>query len=128
MVGLVLDILNDIRAKIAADDDVLAEARVRRNLVAESAMALAGSLRRFSSGSVAHGTVNDPVTDADGGIVLDRRRYPELGPDGGGKGPADVVEELCELVGEKARDKYPDARVTTSKRGLEVSFSSPLNG
>jgi hypothetical protein len=128
MVGLVLNILDEIRASIAADDEVLEEARKRRNRVAESAMALAGTLRRFSSGSVTHGTVNAPVTDADGGIVLDRRRYPQLGPDGDGEGPAEVVEELRELVGKKAREEYPDARVTTSKRGLKVTFSSPLKG
>jgi hypothetical protein len=126
--GLVMEVLNDIRAKIAADDDVLEEARARRNLVADSAMALTGTLRRFSSGSVTHGTVNDPVQDADGGIVLDRRCYPELGPDGEGEGPAEVVEQLCELVGEKMRETYPDARVATSKRGLKVTFSSPLHG
>lgn len=126
--GLVMEILNDIRAKIAADDHVLEEARARRNLVADSAMALTGALRRFSSGSVTHGTVNHPVQDADGGIVLDRRCYPELGPDGEGKGPAEVVEQLCALVAEKARETYPTAKVTTSKRGLKVTFSSSLNG
>jgi hypothetical protein len=126
--GLVLEILNDVRSQIAADDDVLAAARARRNLVAESAMALMGTLRRFSSGSVTHGTVNHPVEDADGGIVLDRRCYPELGPDGDGEGPAEVVEQLCVIVGEKARETHPDARVTTSKRGLKVSFSTPIRG
>lgn len=128
MMGLVLTILNEIRAKVAADDDVLARARERRNLVAETAMGLPGALRRFSSGSLAHGTVNAPVTDADSGVVLDRRRYPELGPDGEGEGPAEVVEKLCELVGRRMREKYPEARVTTSKRGLKINFSTPLKG
>ena len=47
-------------------------------------MAIDGALRWFRSGSVAHGTVNKPVTDADCGLVLDRRneRYATLGPDG----------------------------------------------
>ncbi len=126
--GLTLDILNDVRAQIATDDEVLSAARARRDLVAEAAMTLPGALRRFSSGSVAHGTVNDPVTDADGGIALDRRSFPMLGPDGDGDGPAEGVNELCKLVGERVREEYPEARVTTSKRGLKVTFNAPING
>src|SRR6266496_2637229 len=72
--GLAFDILdNDVRKKIAADDAVLKEARDRRDLVAESAMEIEGALRWFRSGSVAHAMVNKPVSDADSGIVLDRR-------------------------------------------------------
>lgn len=81
--GLVLNTLNDIRAHIAADDEVLEEARARHSLVVESAMGLAGTLRRFSSGSLAHGTVNAPVTDADNGRSWRRPRKP-----GAGAGPA----------------------------------------
>ncbi|MCY4086135.1 MAG: hypothetical protein OXG37_04420 [Actinomycetia bacterium] len=127
--GHVLSILDDIREQIAADDDVLREARDRRNLTARSAMGLGGTLRRFSSGSVAHGTVNDPVTDADGGIVLDRRSHTTLGPDSKeNEGPSDVIQELQDLVGPKVRDKYPNARVTKTKRGLKVFFATAVNG
>jgi hypothetical protein len=69
--GLVLDILNnEVRKKIAVNDKVLKEARKRRDLVAEAAMEIEGALRWFRSGSVAHGWVNRPVTDADSGVVL----------------------------------------------------------
>ncbi|MER3412008.1 MAG: hypothetical protein C4305_06745 [Thermoleophilia bacterium] len=67
--GLVLDILdNQVRKKIAADGKVLEEARVRCDLVAESAMHIDGSLRWFRSGSVAQAMVNKPVSDADSGL------------------------------------------------------------
>jgi hypothetical protein len=125
--GLVLDILNDIRAEIAAADDVLEEARTRRNLVAEAAMEIDGALRSFRSGSVAHGTVNAPVTDADAGIVLDRRSYPSLGPDGDDEGPEDIVKELGELVGPVVRESYPDATMRHSRRGLYITFAAPLD-
>jgi hypothetical protein len=128
--GLVLDILNDeVREKIAADEDVLKEARDRRDLVAEAAMEIEGSLRWFRSGSVAHGTVNKPVSDADSGIVLDRRneKYEKLGPDGENEGPDEVIDELCDLVGPKVREKYPKAKVEKSRRGLDVKFNEPLN-
>jgi hypothetical protein len=125
--GRMLEILDDIRDQIAADDDVLAEARKRRDLVAKAAMNIDGALRTFKSGSVAHGTVNRPVTDADGGIVLDRRVYPTLGPDSDeGEGPQDVVDELCKIVGPIVREEYPDARVNQSRRGLYVTFSEPV--
>jgi hypothetical protein len=127
--GLVLDILNDIRAEIATDDGVLEEARDRRDLVAEAAMQIDGALRWFRSGSVAHGTVNAPVTDTDAGIVLDRRSYPSLGPDGDDddEGPEDIVKEFGELVGPVVRDSYPDATMRHSRRGLYVTFAAPLD-
>jgi hypothetical protein len=125
--GLVLHILNDeVRTKTAADEKVLKEARARRDLVAESAMGIEGSLRWFRSGSVAHAMVNRPVSDADGGIVLDRRAYPTLGPDGEGEGPDEIIEELQELVGPKVREKYPNAVVKKSRRGLLVEFNEPV--
>jgi hypothetical protein len=127
--GLVLDILNDVRNQIAAAEKVLKEARDRRNLTADSAMAIEGSLRSFRSGSVAHGTVNKPVTDADGGVVLDRRneKYANLGPDGQAEGPEEVVAELCDLVRPKLREKYPNAEVEHSRRGIYVEFNEPVN-
>jgi len=126
LVGLVI-LDNEVRKEIAASEAVLKEARKRRDLVAESAMEIEGSLRWFRSGSVAHAMVNKPVSDADCGIVLDRRSYPELGPDDGGEGPDDVIDELRELAGARAREEYPDARIRKSRRGLDVRFNHPVN-
>ena len=121
-----LKLLDEVRAKIAADDDVLAEARRRRDAVAAAAMMSEGALRRFRSGSLAHGTVNAPVSDADGGVVLDRRTWTKLGPDGEGEGPAGIVSDICDLVDATLRDSYPSIVVDTSKRGLLVSFNDPV--
>jgi hypothetical protein len=88
-------VLTDVREQIAADDDVLKEARERRNLVTKHARDFDGALKSFNSGSVAHGTVNKPVSDADAGIVLDRRKYPELGPDGDDEPPNAIVEDVA---------------------------------
>jgi len=125
--GLVLDILNDIRGQIAVDDTVLKEAKDRRNLVVKAALGIDGARGSFRSGSAAHGTVNAPVTDADAGIVLDRRTYPALGPDGDGDGPEDIVDALCELIGPVVRDDYPGAKMRRSRRGVYVTFASPLD-
>jgi hypothetical protein len=127
--GLVLDILNDIRSQIAADETILKEAQDRRDLAAEGGMEIDGALRWFRSGSVAHGTVNKPVTDADSGLVLDRRneRYAKLGPDGEDEGPDDVCDEVAELVGDKVRSEYPKAKVKQTRRGICVEYNEPLN-
>jgi hypothetical protein len=127
--GLVRDILNDIRKQIAPSDRTLEEARRRRDLVAEASMKLEGALRWFRSGSVGHGMVNKPVSDADSGIVLDRRneRYARLGPDGVGEGPEEVVDELCDLIRNDVRKDYPEANVGTSRRGILVEFNEPRN-
>ncbi len=75
------DVLEEIRREISANDDDLREARARRDVVLSAARSFKGALRTFKSGSVAHGTVNNPVNDADGGVVLDRRVHVALGPD-----------------------------------------------
>ena len=104
------DILSDVLSQSAADDDVLAEARNRTNLVLDIALGFPGATRAFRSGSLAAHTFNNPVTDGDGGVVLDRRYYPSLGPDGGGEIPNGIVGEICALLGPEIRKTYPNAR------------------
>ena len=122
------DILFDVQRQIAADDDVLAEARERTNLVLEIALGFPGARRTFRSGSLAVHTFNNPVTDGDGGVVLDRRYYPSLGPDGGGDIPNGIVTKMCALLGPEVRKTYPNARCHTSKRGPKMLFGGPLKG
>jgi hypothetical protein len=126
--GYTDDILSEVQGQIAADDDVLAEARNRTNLVLEIALGFPGARRTFRSGSLAVHTFNDPVTDGDGGVVLDRRYYPSLGPDGGGEIPNGIVAEMCALLGPEVRQTYPNARCHTSKRGPKMLFGAPLKG
>jgi len=122
------DILSDVQGQIAADDDVLAEARNRTKLVLEIALGFPGARRTFRSGSLAVHTFNDPVTDGDGGVVLDRRYYPSLGPDGGDEIPNGIVSKMCALLGPEVRKSYPNARCHTSKRGPKMLFGAALKG
>jgi hypothetical protein len=126
--GYTDDYLTTIRDAIAADEIVLAEARARLALIREIAMDFPGALRTYASGSLPQYTVNHPVTDGDGGLVLNRVHYPELGPDGGGETPNDVAAELCALLGPEVRRTYPKARCGTSKRGPKITFGGPVNG
>jgi hypothetical protein len=80
----------EVEKQISADDKALAEARYRRQKVLEICRTY-GGVGTFASGSVATGVVNDPVEDADGGMTLDRRRFPKLGPDGGGETPSSLA-------------------------------------
>lgn len=124
--GHALKVINEVRGKIAADAGVLAEARKRRNAVTGAARQFVGALRTFNSGSVAHGTVNSPVTDADAGLVLDRRSYPQLGPEGSDEGPEETVDELAEFIGPIVRKEYPKAKMRRSRRGLFITFNEEL--
>lgn len=122
------DILNDIRSQIDAHPDPLAEARTRLDLVRSSAIGFPGALRTYRSGSLPQHTFIHPVGDGDGGVVLDRRVYPRLGPDGDGETPDDITEELCALLGPTVREVYPKARCGTSKRGPKITFGQPVDG
>jgi hypothetical protein len=124
--GHTLTILEEIREQHKANAEVLAEARRRRDTVFEAARAVPGVLRVFSSGSIAHETVNDPVVDADGGIVLDRRLYPGLGPDGAGVGPIEIVHSVAAAVRAGVVFRYPQITIRITKRAIEVSFHEPM--
>lgn len=120
--------LTAIRSRVKADDRPLEEARKRMALVREIAGAQPGVLRTFASGSLAHHTMNGPVTDGDGAAVFDRRCFPQLGPDGGGESPKALADEFCELLGQGVRLDYPEAVCRRSKRGPKIFFYSPVDG
>lgn len=117
------DVLEEIRQDISASDEDLKEARKRRDLVLEAAASFGGALRTFKSGSVAHGDVNNPVTDADGGTVLDRRVQTTVGPDSDEQeGPEDVMDKVRDHVMPVVRETYPDARSRLIKRAILIRF------
>lgn len=122
------DLLNEIRSQIEAKPDALNEARSRLQLVRDSASSFYGGLRTYRSGSLAVHTMNEPVTDGDGGLVLNRNYYPALGPDGGGDSPGDVVGNLCDHLRPLIRAIYPNATMHTSKRGPKVYFGQSVDG
>jgi hypothetical protein len=120
-------LLDAIRDQIEADDSALAETRTRLALVRTKAKTFYGALRTYRSGSLAVHTMNHPVTDGDGGVVLNRNYYPGLGPEGNGEEtPTDIVEEMRSYIGPLIRETYPNSTVGTSKRGPKVYFHEPL--
>lgn len=121
-------LLNEVRGRIDAHAEALAEARARLRLVRAKAVLFPGARRTYVSGSIAQNTFIHPVDDGDGGVVLDRRTYPELGPEGEGAAPARVVTLMCALLGSALREVYPRARCTASRRGPKVLFGAPVDG
>jgi hypothetical protein len=122
------DILNKVRDQIDAHPEPLAEARERLVVVRAAAEGFTGALRTCASGSLAQNTFIHPVGDGDGGLVLDRRAYPNMGPDGGGETPTTTTDQLCALLGPAVRETYPNARCGRSKRGPKISFGEPVDG
>ena len=117
--------LNDVHAKLAPSDDTLSAARSRRDEVLKAARKYPGTLRTYISGSIAHRTANQD-TDADCGVVLDRRSYPKLGPDGEGEGPNQIVEDVREFLRDRLKEDFPNIRFRVTKRAIKISFNEPL--
>ena len=124
--GATNSILEGILGETAPSDAILEAVRARRDKVLRVAGNFPGALRTYTSGSVAHRTANDD-TDADGGVVLDRRSYPNLGPDGGGEGPATIVEDIRSYLRDELKDDHPDIAFYVSKRAIRVTFKEPVS-
>jgi len=84
---------------------------------------------------LAHATANCPIhqrdkgLDADSGVVLDRRRYPMLGPDSEAQeGPGAIVEAMCDHLTSRARTRYPRVTLKITKRAVFVEIHEPLPG
>ena len=98
---------------------VLEEARRRRDRVLAIAEEhdAARDGAGFASGSVAHGTTNRPLEDADCGIKVNRRfeAFRVFGPDAAeDRGPEAFIELFSEFVLPRLRHRYPNAEVDLS--------------
>lgn len=119
------DILADVQKQIAPSDETLEAARSRRDEVLSVARGYRGALRTYTAGSIAHRTANDD-TDADCGIVLDRRLYCELGPDGDGGAPNDIVEDVRAYIRDQLKGQHPNVAFRLTKRAIKITFNEPL--
>ncbi|MXW27203.1 MAG: hypothetical protein F4Z77_13055 [Dehalococcoidia bacterium] len=123
--GYTKEVLEDVLQQLHPGDEVIGTARERRNEVLDTMAAFPGHLRGYASGSIAHRTANFD-TDADCGAVLDRRSYPDLGPDGRGEGPKEIVEEARAFLRERLKPDHPDIKFRVTKRAIQVTYHEPL--
>jgi hypothetical protein len=125
-------VVESILRQIAVRKDVLDESKRRRQLVCNIAMDHEAARRYFFSGSIAHGTHNAPLGDADCGVVLNRtfQRFRSFGPDapGVGDGPEEFIQDFAAFITPEVRSAgYPDAQVDLSgNRALKFMFNEPV--
>lgn len=121
------DVLDDILKEIAVPVNVLKEAKDRRNLVLQIAMKHEAARACFYSGSIAHGTENSPLGDADCGLKVNRRfeAFRIFGPDAPeDKGPEEFVVMFAEFVLPRLRATYPQAEVNLDgNRAIKFEFN-----
>ena len=126
-------VLERILREISVSPDVLAEAKKRRDLVLEIALRHPAALRVYESGSIAHGTHNSPLGDADCGVVVDRRmpEFRDFGPEAGtgGSGPEALYQGFAAYVGPELRDAgYPQLQLDLEgNRAIKFQFHEPVD-
>lgn len=124
--------LEEVLRYIAVPRDVLARAKARRDLVCELAMRHPAARDSWYSGSIAHGTHNSPLGDADCGVMVDRRslEFRAFGPDadGIGRGPEEFIQTFAQVILPLLRSKYPNAEVDLSgNRAIKFLFNAPID-
>jgi hypothetical protein len=119
-------VIDAVRRRAAVKKAVLEAAKARRDRVRELARQHDAARAGFNSGSVAHGTANAPLHDTDCGVVLDRRSYPDYGPDGEGITPKPLMESFAAWILPHLREEYPEVTCTITKRALLFEFHDVL--
>lgn len=124
--------LEEVLRHIAVPKDVLAEAKARRNLVCDLAMRHPAARATWFSGSIAHGTHNSPLGDADCGVMVDRRspEFRAYGPDaeGAGLGPEGFIQAFAAVILPLLKvNGYPQAEVDLDgNRAIKFRFNAPV--
>lgn len=122
--------LDHVRRLIEVDDDELAEARERRNVIAAVLRRAFPGCRIYINGSIAHGDALTPLTDVDLGVVVPN-------PDGrfgpGALGPAQLQHRAAAAIRTLRGPDHPNLRVeeknsdgTPRKRSILVRFGDPV--
>lgn len=126
-------VLTEILREIMVPGEHLDEAKRRRQIVCHLAMRHPAARNFWFAGSIAHGTENDPLGDADCGVMVDRRstEFRAYGPDGGpeGRGPEQAIESFASFIEPlMPAAGYPDASIDLSgNRAIKVEFNAPLD-
>jgi hypothetical protein len=120
--------LYQIIRKKRVNPHTLTEVRLRLDLARTIALTFNGATRTYISGSIAQSTYVHPLTDGDGGVVLDRHVYPNFDPEASRTSPYEITKALCGVLGREIRQVYPKARCGTSKRGPKIWFRQAVAG
>lgn len=119
------EMLVNIQRKIAPTDEILEAVRSRMDEVLSISGRYDRALRTYTAGSIAHRVANED-TDGDCGVVLDRRTHQELGPDGEGGPPNQIVEDVRSFMREELKEAHPNIAFRLTKRAIKITFNEPL--
>jgi hypothetical protein len=126
-------VITEVLREIMVPAPHLTEAKRRRGVVCDLAMGHAAARGRWFSGSIAHGTHNAPLDDADCGVMIDRRfkEFRDYGPDAGagGQGPEAFVQSFAGFIEPLlAAQGYPRATIDLSgNRAIKIEFNEPVD-
>jgi len=119
-------VVDKIRRHVAVRREIMRVGKQRRDRIRDLALTHPAARVSFNSGSVAHGTVDAPLNDADCGVVLDRRKFPGYGPDGDGTPPLALLESFRDWILPQLRRHYPNVTCEITKRALLFEFHETL--
>lgn len=125
--------LEEILRHIAVPNRVLKEARARRDLVLKIAEAHPAYRDKWNAGSIAQGTHNSPLGDADCGVMVNRtyEEFRAFGPDapGTGQGPEAFIQTFAALILPQVQAAgYPNAELDlTGNRAIKIFFNAPID-
>ncbi len=109
---------NAFQASVNAEERQVLKAQERRDLVRDAFAEEPGMKERFPSGSLARGTMLDPINDVDYVVVYDPEVYPEWGS------PGTSAERALKQVADRVKETLGVAEGTIAK---EVRLASPRN-
>lgn len=125
-------VITEVLREIMVPVQHLSEAKHRRDVICGLAMRRPAARGFWYSGSIAHGTHNAPLGDADCGVMINRRfkEFRDYGPDAGlgGKGPEEFVQSFAAFIEPLlASAGYPRATIDLSgNRAIKIEFHEPV--
>jgi predicted nucleotidyltransferase len=119
-------LLDHARHRIEVTAEELAEAKRRRELIADALREAFPGSGVYFNGSVAHGDALTPLTDIDVGVVIAEAMHTH-GP--GKKGPRELMTRAAAAIRDALKGEYPKLTVQVEgcKRAVLVRFGDPVH-
>lgn len=125
--------IEEVLREIAVPFPVLEEAKRRRNLVCTLAKDHPAGLSTWNSGSLAHGTENSPLGDADAGVMVsyESTQFRSFGPESRAAkpgSPEEFIRSFAAFILPRVQEKYPLAQVDLEgNRAIKFLFNDQVD-
>jgi len=127
------EVVESVLREILVPPEVLALAKRRRDAICTIAVSHPAARDYWHAGSIAQGTENSPLGDADCGVMINRgfEEFRVYGPDAGpgGLGPERFIQSFAEYILPRIREAgYPEVTIDLSgNRALKFDFHDPVD-